>query len=127
DQNAAAAIEPPARRVADSFSGQGFAVKLDLAADLPKVAAPPATLETVLSTLVENSRQAKAGLVTIAGGANGDLLTVSVTDDGPGVPVADRDRLFEPFFTTRRASGGAGLGLAIARSLIEGHGGRLNL
>jgi len=45
-------------------------------------------------------------------------VALTVTDDGPGVPAADRERLFEPFFTSRRATGGTGLGLSIARSLL---------
>ena len=48
-------------------------------------------------------------------------------DDGPGVPAADRDRLFEPFFTSRREAGGTGLGLSIARSLLAASQGRIGL
>jgi signal transduction histidine kinase len=48
-------------------------------------------------------------------------------DDGPGVPPADRDRLFEPFFTSRREAGGTGLGLSIARSLLAASSGRVGL
>lgn len=127
DARVASDIGLSVRRVADALLVQGFQVKLDLDANLPKAAAPAATIEAVLSTLLENSRQAKASTGVIAACLDFGVLLVSVRDDGPGVPAADRDRLFEPFFTTRRASGGAGLGLAIARSLIEGHGGRLVL
>jgi signal transduction histidine kinase len=52
---------------------------------------------------------------------------VVVGDDGPGIAAGDRDRVFAPFFTTKRTTGGTGLGLAIARSLIEGAGGGLTL
>jgi len=120
-------IRQSARRVADANLDQGFKVSLTLDADLPKVAAPGAMIEAVLTTLLENSRQAGARLVALTACADGGQVTVRVRDDGPGVPAPDRYRLFEPFFTTRRASGGAGLGLAIARSLIEGYGGRMYL
>jgi signal transduction histidine kinase len=52
---------------------------------------------------------------------------VEVADDGPGIAPADRDRLFEPFFTTRRADGGTGLGLPIARSLLDACNGTIRL
>jgi signal transduction histidine kinase len=48
-----------------------------------------------------------------------------VTDNGPGVAEGDRERLFEPFFTSRRAEGGTGLGLAIARSLLAASQGEI--
>ena len=55
------------------------------------------------------------------------MVRLTVSDDGAGVPPGDRDRLFEPFFTSRRAEGGSGLGLPIARSLLEACGGTLEL
>ena len=54
-------------------------------------------------------------------------MVLRVGDDGPGVPAADRDRLFEPFFTSRRETGGTGLGLSIARSLLAASQGRIGL
>ena len=80
---------------------------------------PATTLEVVLGTLLENSRQAGARSVTIQLSSTDTHFEIRVSDDGPGVPIADRGRLFEPFFTTKRDSGGTGLGLAISRSLIE--------
>jgi signal transduction histidine kinase len=123
---AASELLPVARRVADA-QGRDIAVGLDLPADLPRVAAPEATIETVLTTLVENGRQAGARTVRIAARAVGDEVVLRVADDGPGVPPADRDRLFEPFFTSRRETGGTGLGLSIARSLLAASGGRIAL
>lgn len=123
----ATALAGPVRRTADAFQAPGFAVRLDLPADLPAVAAPVATLEAVLATLLENSRQAGAGAVEIVARAAGHVLALTVADDGPGVPAGDRERLFEPFFTSRRAEGGTGLGLPIARSLLAASGGRIEL
>ncbi len=111
-------VAPAARRVADALGGRGLTVSLDLPDALPRVAAPEATIETVLTVLVENSRQAGATAVAIAAAARGDRVMLAVTDDGPGVAESNRERLFEPFFTSRRAEGGTGLGLAIARSLL---------
>jgi signal transduction histidine kinase len=122
----ASELAPAARRVADA-QGRDITVILDLPEGLPLVAAPEATVETVLTTLVENSRQAGARAVTIRAEAVGDEVVLRIADDGPGVPPADRDRLFEPFFTSRRETGGTGLGLSIARSLLAASQGRIGL
>ena len=53
------------------------------------------------------------------------LVRIMVADDGPGIPVADRDKLFLPYFSTKKR--GTGLGLAVARRFVEDHGGRLEL
>jgi two-component system sensor histidine kinase ChvG len=123
----ASALSEPVRRAADAQAGDGFEVRVDLPADLPMVAAPATTVETVLTVLLQNSRQAGAGRATVTGAQQGDEVTLSVSDDGPGVPDADRQRLFEPFFTSRRAQGGTGLGLPIARSLLAASHGRVEL
>lgn len=113
------------RRVADAQPG--FDVRLDLASALPQVAVPQGAIEAVLTSLIENSRQSGAERVTISGEATFDELILTVSDNGPGVPPGDRDRVFEPFFTSRRTEGGTGLGLPIARSLLEAQGGTLAL
>jgi signal transduction histidine kinase len=85
---------------------------------LPPVAAPPELIEAVLDTLVENSQQAGAGRVRIAAEQAGARVNLRVSDDGVGVPQGQHERIFEPFHTSRRAQGGSGLGLSIARSLL---------
>ena len=122
-----AAVAEPLRRAADAQAGEGFAVTLDIPADLPAAAAPATTLETVATVLLQNARQAGARHARISAAVEGDALAITVSDDGPGVPVADRERLFEPFFTSRRAEGGTGLGLSIARSLLAASQGRIDL
>jgi DNA-binding response OmpR family regulator/signal transduction histidine kinase len=127
EADAVADVQTPARRVADALSNPSFKVAVRFTEDSPQVAIPEAILETVLTTLVDNSRQAKARNVTLTARNDGTMVTLEVADDGPGVPAPDRERLFEPFFTTRRVEGGTGLGLPIARSLIEAHGGGIAL
>ncbi len=118
EADAAASVEDVARRLADALSISGFKVKAD-AARGPPVAMPPQSLETVLTTLIENSRQAGATSCEIKARKAGNLAVLTVSDNGPGIPPADLSRIFEPFFTSRRADGGSGLGLSIARSLVR--------
>ncbi|MGZ8328574.1 MAG: ATP-binding protein [Allosphingosinicella sp.] len=124
-EDAAASPEEAALKVADAHRRAGFAVEVALAG-LPAVAAPAELLEAVLETLVENSRQAGAGQVTIAGQAERSKVRVTVADEGHGIAEADRDRIFEPFHTSRRGEGGSGLGLSIARSLLTACGGTIS-
>lgn len=114
---AATSIDDVARSLADALTIDGFRVKID-AARQPRVAIPAASLESVLSTLIENSRQAGAREVEVRARKAGAKLLVTVSDDGPGIPGGDLSRVFEPFFTSRRAEGGSGLGLPIAKSLL---------
>ncbi len=117
---------PPLLKAVDAGPPE-LKVDLDLPADLPPVAAPGATLEVVVSTMLENSRQAGASAVRIAARAAGETVILSISDDGPGVTPADHQRIFEPFFTTRRSEGGAGLGLSIARALLAANQATLDL
>ncbi|MEG3173071.1 HAMP domain-containing sensor histidine kinase [Sphingomonas sp. ZB1N12] len=114
-------------RVADASRTARFSIEIVGLAILPIVTVPATTLEAVLATLLENSRQAGAQSVTIQLSTTDTQLEVRVNDDGPGVPLADRGRVFEPFFTTKRDTGGTGLGLAISRSLIEVQRGSLSI
>lgn len=123
----AADIAEPVRRAADAQATESFAVTVDIPHDVPAVAAPATTLESVLTILLQNARQVGAKRARVSAGLDGDEVVVTVADDGPGVPEADRDRLFEPFFTSRRAHGGTGLGLPIARSLLAASLGRIDL
>jgi signal transduction histidine kinase len=120
-------VPSPLQRAVEREARPEFVVEMSLPDDLPRVAAPETTLESVLTILLQNARQVGAGHVKLAAMASGGRLTITVSDDGPGVPEADRERLFEPFFTSRRSEGGTGLGLPIARSLLAASGGTLEL
>jgi signal transduction histidine kinase len=119
-------VKSPLLKAMDACSPE-LKITLDLPDDLPPVAAPEATLEVVVSTMLENSRQAGARTVRITARTAGDAVILSVSDDGPGVAPADARRIFEPFFTTRRSEGGAGLGLSIARALLAANQATLDL
>ena len=93
--------------------------------------AGPGELARVLTNLLDNAvRHAERRVtVTVAPGPYRHLVTV--TDDGPGIPLADRERVFDRFTrlddARTRDDGGAGLGLAIVRELLDGHGGTVTL
>jgi len=87
-------------------------------------------LRQVLVNLCDNSARALAGRVGIIEfelGAAKDMVTVEVSDNGPGVDPAVRDKLFEPYATTRGFGEGMGLGLAISKKILLDHGGDLEL
>jgi signal transduction histidine kinase len=105
-------------RLADGLSDPRFRVEAPASSGPVRVAAPEAALESVITALADNSRKAGASRFLMSMAATGDQVTLTIADDGEGVPPGDRDRLFEPFFTSRRAEGGTGLGLPIARSLL---------
>lgn len=85
----------------------------------------PDALEIVMANLVENSLLHGATRVAIRHGH--ELGEYRVRDNGSGVPPANRDRIFTPFFTTRRHGGGTGLGLEICRSILKAYGATIAL
>jgi signal transduction histidine kinase len=126
-EGVAEVLAGPVSRIADAHRTKGFAISVDVPQTLTKVAVPGATIEAVIETLVENSKQAGATALSITAEWSGDAVVLRIADNGPGVPPGDRDRLFDAFFTSRRSQGGSGLGLAIARSLLAASGATLML
>ncbi|HVC14433.1 MAG TPA: ATP-binding protein [Acidimicrobiales bacterium] len=98
-------------------------VTVDLPADLPPVDVDVVLMEQVLANLLDNAaRHSPDGEpVRIAATASGDVVELSVSDRGPGVPAGERERVFE-MFSRVGAQGRAGLGLAIAKAFVEAHG-----
>ncbi len=124
---ASTSLKPVLALLADAHGGEALAIAIDLPKELAPVAMEPGALETVLATLIENARQAGASRLAIEAHEHEGAVRIALSDNGPGVPEADRGRVFDPFFTSKREAGGTGLGLPIARALVEGCGGGLEL
>jgi PAS domain S-box-containing protein len=101
---------------------------LDLKPDLPDIRGIRVRLQQVLINLVTNAldsmKVTPTRTLTVRSAMDDpDMVTVSISDSGPGIAEAERALLFEPFFTTKK--NGLGLGLSICRSIVEEHGGRI--
>jgi signal transduction histidine kinase len=81
----------------------------------------------VFSNLADNARRHGSSWLDISARREGDLLRIKVADDGEGVSPNNRGQIFDSFFTTRRDSGGTGMGLAIVRAMLDAHGGAIRL
>jgi signal transduction histidine kinase len=104
-------------------------LKLEIEPDLPSIEAYGGELNQVWTNLIDNALDAapRAGHVIVTAARDRQSIVVRVIDDGSGVPAAIRDRIFEPFFTTKRVGEGTGLGLDIARRLVERHEGAIEV
>jgi PAS domain S-box-containing protein len=93
-----------------------------------RVLASANQLKQIFVNLISNAKQALkdgGGTITVEVGRDGDCAWAEVRDDGPGMSEHTRARVFEPFFTTRRDTGGTGLGLSVSLGIAESHGGSL--
>ncbi len=124
---ASTALTPVLRALVERLASDGNAPALDLADRLPPVAVEREVLESILANLLDNARQHGGPHVTVAARADGDHVRIGVIDDGPGISEGNRRRIFDRFFTTARDRGGSGLGLSIVHTLIEAHGGRIDV
>ncbi|MGE5699694.1 MAG: PAS domain-containing protein [Deltaproteobacteria bacterium] len=97
---------------------------------LPKCAVDPSLLTQVVMNLITNAAQAMEGqegprTLAVATAVENDRAVICVSDSGPGIPPAIRDRIFDPFYTTRKD--GYGIGLSFCRRVITDHGGTLKV
>lgn len=81
----------------------------------------------VLGHLVRNAAEHGAGQMTLMALRDAGGVSLHVADDGTGISPGNRDRVFEPFFTTGRATGGTGMGLSIVRNILAAHHGEITL
>ena len=105
-----------------------------LEVDIPetiKIDANPRYFQRVVDNLLKNALQYTATRVIVRSYIDGNFVVIEVNDDGPGVPESERERIFEPFTrldsSRSRDSGGVGLGLAIARRILERYKGSISV
>lgn len=91
------------------------------------IALPGEVAGIVFANLAENAFQNGATTLTINTITDGRRTTVQIRDNGSGIAESNRERIFEPFFSTRREQGGTGMGLGIIRAMLSSHGGTIEL
>jgi signal transduction histidine kinase len=124
--SAASSVQPHA-------DAKGVAVTLDLPAELPLCEIDSQRISQVLRNLLDNAilHTSEGGTITIAAREQRDEIEVAVSDTGKGIPPEDLPNIFERFYrvdkSRSRTSGRSGLGLTIAKRLVEAHGGKLEV
>jgi signal transduction histidine kinase len=115
-------------RLLDSRWRNRITVHRDFGA-LPLVECDGAQVNQVFMNLLANACDAVAagGNIWVTTRADGETVTVTVRDDGVGMPPEVVGRIFDPFFTTKDVGGGTGLGLAISHGIVSAHGGRIDV
>ena len=125
------AARKASRLVGSSIHKATSRFSLDLAPDLPPVWGSPTRIEQVAVNLLLNACQALASpqaaiAVSTAISDDGQSVVLTVADEGSGIAPEDLPRITDPFFTTKRGSGGTGLGLSVSAGIVKEHGGSLD-
>ena len=111
-------------RLRSAFPGLSIQASGDLAIPIGMSAE---NLRIVLSHLADNAQRHGATRLAVDAEGQGAFIRLDIHDDGQGISPNNRARIFDSFFTTRRDSGGTGMGLAIVRAMLEAHGGEISL
>lgn len=111
---------------------KGLTWRVELAKNLPIVEMDPNRMAQVLGNLLSNAIKytPKGGEIAVTSGTETDEIWIEISDTGPGISAEEHERIFEPFYRSqriRRFPQGLGLGLTIARDLVQTHDGRLEL
>ncbi|MFZ5991407.1 MAG: sensor histidine kinase [Deinococcota bacterium] len=126
-------INEARERLALAFAEKGLTLNLDVASDLPKVQADPERLHQVLSNLLSNALRytPQGGQVVLGAKLRSEGVYFFVRDTGKGIPPEHQERIFERFYRVdparSRKEGGTGVGLTVAKGLVEAMGGQMGL
>lgn len=110
---------------------RGIEIELELCPEELLVLANPIQLEQVFINLLTNARDAlehsRRKMIRIESSREGQLIRISFSDTGPGIPPDIQQRIFDPFFTTKEVGAGTGLGLSITYSILKEYGGDITV
>jgi signal transduction histidine kinase len=122
---------PLLRGLADRYRDAGLEVELRPPEGELTAPMSAAAMESIFSILLDNTLQhagsGHSATISLSPADEDGWLEIGYADDGPGIPENRAEKVFTPFFSTAREQGGSGLGLAIIRSLLEAHGGAIEL
>jgi signal transduction histidine kinase len=131
------AVEPVVQEVIESFRHplhqQGFTVDVSIAPDLPDVPLDGQALKQALANLLDNAMKYSADRrkIRVVARRDGDGIAVEVADEGIGIPISERARIFEKFYRIGRSETqgrrGSGVGLALVKHIVEAHRGRVTV
>lgn len=120
---------------------RGIRAEVTLEPMLPAIIADPAQIEQVVLNLVVNARQSLEAMLEhpgpddgaivptlrVATGRSGEFVTLTISDNGPGISASDISRIWDPFWTTKEEGEGSGLGLSVVHSIVTSHDGRIDV
>jgi PAS domain S-box-containing protein len=121
------AVEKTLELLRPELDNRGIHIKTKLARHLPLTPIDTIQIQQVLVNLVQNAKQAmtRGGTLTIQTGEAAEAVWVSVADTGGGIPEEQLNRIFEPFYTTKKK--GTGLGLMIVQRIVRAHNGHIEV
>ncbi|MBP5074310.1 PAS domain-containing protein [Pseudomonas chlororaphis] len=122
-------LEQARNRFIGTATAQGIELRVEIQAPLPRLHADRVQLERVLDNLIDNALRhtAEGGLIRLQARRHGERVIISVEDNGEGIAYGQQGRIFEPFVQVGRKKGGAGLGLALCKEIVQLHGGRMGV
>jgi len=120
-------VEKTLELLRPEIENRGVTIKTKLSRNVTATPIDATQMQQVLVNLVKNAAQAmtNGGTLTLQTGENADAVWVSVTDTGGGIPQEQINRIFEPFYTTKKK--GSGLGLMIVQRIVRAHAGKIEL
>jgi len=132
-------VQDTVRFVERSAALQQIEIVLDLDPDLPQLSVDADLIKQVLMNILVNGQQAieEGGRITVRsrllsarrlqGGESGPAVEIAISDTGCGIPKANLQRIFDPFFTSKEVGKGTGLGLSVSYGIVRSHGGEIEV